>query len=250
MTMVRTPRRHHACDGAFNVRDLGGYPSAGGRHTRWGVLFRADALHRSPNATTKVGATLGWRTVLDLRSTTEVAAGYYHSGGVEVLHLPVLEELWDVSGVDHGLDAVEYLTTRYLQMLDVGAPAFRAAVSVLADTDRLPAVFHCAAGKDRTGVLAALVLSALGVGDDDIAADYHLSAAAMDQMVQWLGRNRPEVAEQMAAHPPALLACPPAAMHAFLAGLRFRFGSVERYLGEIGVTGLELDRLRQHLLQG
>jgi protein-tyrosine phosphatase len=180
MTMVRSSRRHVTCDAAFNLRDLGGYAAGDGSTVRWGTLYRADALHRTPEAAVAVAAELGWRTVVDLRTPAEQDLGRFESLGVTVVHLPVLAETWDDGGLQDDPDPVEYLTGRYLEMLDVGAPALRAAVEVLASTDRLPAVFHCSAGKDRTGVLAALVLSVLGVAGDDIAEDYHLSAPAMD----------------------------------------------------------------------
>jgi protein-tyrosine phosphatase len=134
-------------------------------------------------------------------------------------------------------------------MLDEGGEAIAAAFTILASAARLPAVFHCSAGKDRTGVLAALVLSALGVPDDVIAADYHLSALAVDQLVAWLKATRPELTEEMARQPKAFLSCPPEAMHAFLDALRARHGSIEAYLMGIGVESEVLARLRQVLLE-
>ena len=71
------------------------------------------------------------------------------------------------------------LGSLYIQMLDVGAPALSESLRVLADPAQVPAVFHCAAGKDRTGVLAAIVLSLLGVDEETIVGDYALTAAAM-----------------------------------------------------------------------
>jgi protein-tyrosine phosphatase len=195
VTAQARPSRHVECKGAFNVRDLGGYRTVDDRTIRWRTIFRADGLHCVPGTSETALAELGWRTVIDLRSAAETEVGTYRCDGVEVVHLPVLRETWDPAMfVDDG-DHVGFLVERYLEMLDEGAPAFAASVEILAASDRLPAVFHCSAGKDRTGVLASLVLAVLGVADHQIAADYHLSALAMDQLVAWLVENRPDLVD-------------------------------------------------------
>jgi protein-tyrosine phosphatase len=115
----------------------------------------------------------------------------------------------------------------------------------LGDPGAYPAVLFCAAGKDRTGTLTAIVLAAAGVGDDAIAADYALSAERLA-----VARARmPEIKrEQMAALPPALLTSPAAAMHGFLAGLRERHGSVEGYLASLGLGPDHVTALRAALV--
>ena len=244
---VLSRERHIGCHGAFNIRDLGGYATTDGQTVRWQTLYRADGLHRvPPSAAPGLGA-LGWRTVLDLRTTAEVDDGAFRAAGIEVIHLPILRRTW---GIPEQLDVdpVAFLSTHYVEMLDQGADAIAAAFTVLASTSRLPAVFHCSAGKDRTGVLAALVLSSIGVPDDTIAADYHLSAPAVEQLVAWLTATRPDLTEEMARQPKAYLSCPPEAMHAFLAALRARFGSVDGYLEGVGVTADVRRRLRDVLL--
>lgn len=235
--------RHVACAGVFNIRDLGGYATTDGRQTPWRTLYRADGLHRVTPAAGARLADLGWRTVLDLRTVAERDRGAYDHPGAEVIHLPVLRETWDITSIADGYDAVEFLVQRYVEMLDEGAGAFAAAVEILAAPERRPAVFHCAAGKDRTGVLAALVLAVLGVPDLTIAEDYALSTAAMDELVVWYREERPEVVEQMAQQPAHLLACPPEAMLAFLAHLRLEHGSVRQYLVDAGTAPQALDDL-------
>ena len=245
---VLSRARHIGCDGAFNIRDLGGYPTTDGRSVRWQVLYRADGLHRIPPEATSSLDHLGWRTVLDLRTTGEVDAGAFAPVGPEVIHLPILRATWGVPD-EVEVEPVSFLSTHYLQMLDEGAAAIAAGFAILASPARLPAVFHCSAGKDRTGVLAALVLSALGVADDVVAADYHLSAAAVEQLVAWLVATRPDLSEEMARQPKAFLSCPPEAMLTFLDGLRARHGSVERYLAGIGVDRACLEELRAGVLE-
>lgn len=241
--------RHIDCDGVFNLRDLGGYPTSDGRRVRWRTVFRADGLHRATNAELPAAA-LGWRTVIDLRTHAEHEAGRYAGAAVHPVHLPMLQDIWDATSFDVDLDdVIVFLTDRYLEMAVTGAAAIGTAFELLASPERLPAVFHCSAGKDRTGVLAALVLTTLGVDDDHIAADYHLSAAAMDRLVDWITANRPEVAEHMARQPQAFLACPPEAIAGFLDALRARHGSTDGYLASIGVTSATLDALRAVLLE-
>ena len=227
--------RHIDCEGAFNIRDLGGYPTTSGTTTRWGTLYRADGLHRiSPEARSTI-AQLGWRTVLDLRTQLEVDHGAFVDDGAIVVHLPVLQETWDGLFEDDG-DPATFLAARYVEMLDIGAPSIAAAVEILASSSRLPAVFHCSAGKDRTGVLAALILSMLGVDDDVIAGDYHLSAGSMDRLVAWINETQPELADHMARQPRALLACPPEAMLQLLGHIGREHGSAAAYLLDIGVA--------------
>lgn len=246
-----TLARHIACDGAFNVRDLGGYRAGDGRTVRWRTLFRADGLHRVEAADRDVLAALGWRTVLDLRTVVEVESGSYVRDGVDVVHLPLLRETWDAAALAaHDAEPVAFLAARYLEMAEHGADAIAAAFEVLAASTRLPVVFHCSAGKDRTGVLAALVLATLGVDDDEIADDYHRSAAAMDGLVAWITAHRPEVAEHIARQPAAFLACPPQAIVAFLDGLRARHDGVHGYLADIGVDARTIESLADVLLEG
>lgn len=256
------PSRHVRMDALFNVRDLGGYRTADGRSTRWQTLYRADGINRAGDADLERLLGLGLRTVIDLRTPAEVDERgrfpFERSAAVSVTsssepmsyhHLPVIRDTWAAWETDQDVDPVEFLVLRYLEMLDEGAPALAAALGVLADASNLPAVFHCAAGKDRTGVLAAIVLSLVGVDDGDIAHDYGLSAAAMEALVDWVGANVPEALDTMTDQPAAFLAAPPAAMLELLAEVRARHGSMERYVAAIGVDEASIVGLRVNLLR-
>ena len=248
MTATAVGDRHVTWRGIFNLRDLGGYPAAGGRSTRWQVVYRADGLHRAERAGSDVPA-LGWRTVLDLRTADERDLGVYSCDGVDVIHLPVLQRTWDFIDEACSEDAVEFLHERYAEMADCGAAAIATAFEVLASAARLPVVFHCSAGKDRTGVLAALVLATLGVDDDVIAADYALSERPVTDLIASLTASRPDPAAQVARQPSAVLACPPEAIRRFLEGLRDRYGSTDAYLQAIGVDAGTRLALREVLLE-
>jgi protein-tyrosine phosphatase len=240
------PLRHIEHDRVFNLRDLGGYHTSDGRSTRWGVLFRGDGLHR---LATSDCAALGLATVLDLRTVHEVTErGRLDVHGIDWHHLPVLQTMWDPTWFTDEITAERFLADRYLVMLAEGAESLGTALRVLADPQRLPAAFHCAAGKDRTGVLAALILSLVGVEDDTIAADYGLSRLGMGKLVEFVRVTYPERFDAMADQPAAFLDAPDDAMHIFLADLREQYGSVEAYAAEVGAGAEVVEALRANLL--
>ena len=142
-----------AFDHVFNFRDLGGYHTADDRTVRWRTVFRADGVHR---LTIDNIAPLGMRTVLDLRTPGELdERGRFTHDSIGYHHLPILERTWDRNTLNVEIDAAEFLADRYLEMLDEGGDSIARALHILADPSSLPLVFHCAAGKDRTGVVAA-----------------------------------------------------------------------------------------------
>jgi len=120
---------------------------------------------------------------------------------------------------------------------------------VLSQETALPAVFHCAAGKDRTGVLAALVLASLGVDDEHICADYGLTRDAMQRWTVWAKQHQPELAQRFATMPPVFLAADPEAMRIILEDLHGKFGSVTNYVREIGVEPEIIASLKHLLLE-
>ena len=245
MSAVPDLDRHLVYDTVFNLRDLGGYVGVDGRTVRWRTLFRGDGVHR---LTPEVFAELGVRTVLDLRTEAEITERGRADGAHDWHHLPVLRTVWEPSWVTEELAVERFLADRYLVMLEDGAESLGAAIHLLADPQRLPAVFHCAAGKDRTGVLAALVLSLLGVDDDDNAADYGLSRLGMDRMVEYVRVTYPDRFDTMAGQPAAFLGAPEAAMELVLADLRAAHGSVEGYAATVGVGEDVIGALRANLL--
>ena len=172
--------RHIPVESCFNLRDLGGYATAGGRQIRWRRLFRADGLHRT---TEEHLDDLGLVTVLDLRTNDEVHdRGRFPGTAVDYHHLPMFDVLPTEAELEQWA-VPRVMADHYLQMLDDGADSIREVFAVLSDPSAYPAVFHCAAGKDRTGVVAAVLLGVLGVPGDVIVADYALSGKAMLEML-------------------------------------------------------------------
>ena len=246
------PTRTLELDGVFNFRDLGGYATSDGRQVRWRTLFRADGLGRLTRADLDSLRPIGLRTVVDLRTRREIderGRFPFESYPVAFHHLSVLDRTWDREAArTANLPAVEFLHEAYLAMLADGARRFGAAFEILASADALPAVFHCAAGKDRTGLLAMLVLGALGVTRDAIVHDYALTAETMGRFLDTL-RADPERAAAVDAAPQSFFAAEPAAVERVLDDLERDHGSVRDYVLAHGVAAAALDRLDAALLE-
>ena len=251
--IVNHPRRLIGLEAVHNFRDLGGYATADGRSTRWRTLFRSDGLYRLRGADDMSRVRqLGLKSVIDLRTEREQREqGIFPTDDIEVTfhHLPIVDVTWSDTETPKFDDEVEFLVWGYRDMLEIGSSRFADAMHVLAQTDSLPAVFHCAAGIDRTGVLAALLLSSLGVDDAQICADYGLTKDAMRRSIAWSKVHRPELAERYATIPKAYLAADPRAMQIILAELAQRHGSVRNYVREIGVADSTVEALGNLLLE-
>jgi protein-tyrosine phosphatase len=160
--------RHLRLAGTRNLRDVGGYPAGPGRRTRWRTLLRSDALDRLPPGSQAALVELGLRQVIDLRWQHEVEqrpSVFVRSTDVRYRSVPLMPD----AAVPEGLAAT------YRHMLDTRGPALAAVARAMLEPDALPALVGCAAGVDRTGVTVALLLSAVGVPADVVAADYALS---------------------------------------------------------------------------
>ena len=244
------PSRTLSFDGCFNFRDLGGYRTADGRRTRWRRLFRADGLSRlTENDMAALGA-LGVVTVIDLRTDLEAdTQGRFPDdlGAISYHHLPLTDTL---PGEEETPDwhRPGFVSERYLGMLSEGTDTVSAAIRLLADPRRRPAVFHCSVGKDRTGVLSALVLGFLGVPDEVIVDDYALSYGAMLQILENLLERYPDSDAIVERYRPVILSAEPASMAGFVAGLRRTYGSFDALARLLGVTA-EVEALRAEILE-
>jgi protein-tyrosine phosphatase len=245
------PRRLVRLDAVHNFRDLGGYPARDGAVTRWRTLFRSDGLYRLTVDDRETVRGLGLATVIDLRSQAELdeRGRFPHEQlPVDFLHLPVIDTTWEHYADAADMEAVAFLTMAYTEMLEVGWQRFAAAIHALARPSALPAVFHCAAGKDRTGLLAALVLSAIGVPRLVVLHDYALTTAGIQRMREWVLRESPEMAARMLDAPDAFMAAAPEALDIILSRLCAEHGSIEAYLVAIGVSTDVQERLADLLL--
>jgi protein-tyrosine phosphatase len=182
--------RHLDWEGCANARDLGGLPTADGRRTRRGVVVRADALDHLTDAGWASLWAHGVRTVVDLRNDDELAADRVaRPDGLATVRVPLDgtddEEFWArwASGPQFGTPL--YYGPHLQRMPERSAAAVRAIARARAGG----VVFHCGLGRDRTGLVAMLVLALAGVAPADIAADYELSSDRVAPALARLGRD-------------------------------------------------------------
>ncbi|MFJ6674838.1 tyrosine-protein phosphatase [Actinosynnema sp. NPDC091369] len=247
------PSRFLDIDGLFNFRDLGGYRTGDGRSVAWGRLYRSDGLHRLTEHGVAAFLALGAATVLDLRTAAELAERTWEPPADwpgRLLHLPLLRRVPDWSALPPEDSArPDFAVDHYREIAAEGAAGLKAAVEALAAPDALPAVFHCAAGKDRTGVLAALVLRLLGVPAEDVADDYALSETAT---ARWQASVTAGGEDDTQAHwsdvPPSMLTANRGTMLAFLRAVEDEHGSPAGFAAGLGLSPATLDRLRAALL--
>jgi protein-tyrosine phosphatase len=236
----------------FNLRDLGGYPTADGRRVRWRRLFRGAGLQRLTGADLETVRALGLVTAIDLRTAGELETrGRYPSEVLPVTfhHLPMIDAIWDLTDLDPDEAPEHYLVARYREMLVEGSATIAETMRILSRPEELPAVFYCAAGKDRTGVLAALVLDALGVEPASIVADYHLSKERVERIRARALAGAGEPRSAMLDQPPAFMQAPAGAMELLLAWIREAHGSTPAYLEGIGVGRDTVAALAGNLLE-
>ena len=244
-----TYERHIQFERVFNFRDLGGYPTADGRTTRWRRLFRSDELHLVTEAEAeRYRQELALATVIDLRAPDELT----RRGGLGPLVAPPtahrLFPMWNerLDALVQGGFSGNPSGALYLEILDLAGDSIAGAVALMAEDTAYPAVFHCAAGKDRTGILAAVLLSAIGVDDATIVEDYaltQLSEARRNAHLVEIGQLRAD------EDPGPSWATVPAAVKEMLGTTRERHGSVAGYLGSRGVDQRTLERIGELLLE-
>jgi protein-tyrosine phosphatase len=244
------PERHLTWDGCLNVRDLGGHPTQDGGETRFGAVVRADSVRQLSDQGWQQLTGYGVSRIVDLRMDAERAEDPSEDTPVEVLHFPFFDEDSEVfREVDAAsLAAPDQVTaTRdvYLIFLERFRANVAAAVRAVADAPAGAVVVHCAGGKDRTGLVTALLLKVAGVSDEDVADDYAISEERLKpRHDRWLAEAETDE-ERERLH--RILVTPHESMLGVLHELERRYGSVEGYLKAGGLTDDDIERLRHRL---
>ena len=239
--------------GAYNVRDLGGCPTSDGKTTRYRAFLRADGLHNLSESSKTTLIEYGVRTVIDLRRTRETVEtpnALAGMKGVEYHHLNMIGDTAPPGYIPPPQDewtTPEATADIYRVLLDQRQDVISETLVTLANSMGHTAIYHCAAGTDRTGIISALLLGLADVPADTIIADYALSAHGLRNKL--LAEGIPDyLADQdfTLEDPPELLA-PPSAMEQTLQHLSDQYGGIEPYVHHIGLTDAHIDDIRNML---
>ena len=248
------PTRRLELDGAYNVRDIGGYDTVDGRRTRWKTFLRADGMHRLSARDQTTLLEYGIKTVVDLRRTEEVEEKpnvFERSDQVAYLRHNLSGDDVQANAPEPSadLDPVHRIAQNYSRNLDGRQPQYRDALGALASPGALPAIFHCTAGKDRTGRIAALILGNAGVPTATIVEDYGLSGRYWFEAYLASGADLDVASPVQTWQEFQGQACPPEAMRLVLQHLEDRYGGVQAYMRTIGLTDEQIESLRVAALE-
>ena len=244
--------RHHPFEACFNFRDIGGYPAADGRSVRWGCYFRAGRQDRMTEQDLAKVKEFGIATQIDLRKPDEVSEqgrGPLEAMGANYHNIAVIPE--------GGSDQLSRLVgdtdisgKRYLAYLDFGPESWVRLFEIFVQASAHPILLHCTAGKDRTGVSTAFLLSVLGVDRALIEADYKLTNLDVARQVEFI-ENTIGLPEGMDHDLMMRVAgVPEDAIGDFLNGLHERWGGPLDYLRSIGISDATMEAVREAFLEG
>lgn len=251
--------RHIRFSGARNFRDLGGYPTTDGRTVRWGVLYRSDSLHKLTNADLQKLASLEIARVFDFRSENEVS----HEpdrlpDGVKLVPLPMLDastRVWHEQRKDmvrnmKTLNPAEFLRATNSELATKFTPEYTRFYQELLTSNGKPILFHCAAGKDRTGFAAATLLRILGVPEDIILQDYLLTNRYLLDAFKWnLLIGTLLKGKKFTDGIRGFMKADENYLNAAFEALEAEHGSFENYVHSgLGLTDQDIERLKKYYL--
>lgn len=245
----RPPALHLDIEGCFNVRDAGGWPAADGGWMRTHVLYRADDPVRITDAGRTAIEALGLEAVVDLRQLNQVERSAGFAEPAITYHVPIVDQVIDTENPPR-LEQPGDIEALYQDMVQRGgAQLVRAVKAVAAHVCDGPVLVHCAAGKDRTGILVALIQAAIGIPLESIVEEYALSdkptRLRREEMV-----SNPLADDPPVARSPAVLWTAPAETMARFAGRAIEtYGSLEAWPAAMGVPPDAIGRLRDGLVE-
>lgn len=240
-------------DGCVNVRDLGGHPTENGGITRFGRVVRADSIRRLTDDGWAALAEYGIKTVVDLRFDWEIEADPPKALDLDVVHISLFggrnDERWaelDALSSAAG-DSVASTRAVYLELVEEHRQNLAIAVARVGTAAPGGVVVHCQAGKDRTGLVTALLLRLARVSRDDVAADYAVSERNLASQIEtWVAEAEDDAERRRRRR---VSATPAAAMEGVLEETERRYGDIEGYLHAAGASDEELAAARARLLE-
>ena len=246
--MTQKMERRITLEGCVNFRDLGGYRTGDGRTVKWRRLFRSDSPSSLTGADVQtVTGSLGLVSVVDLRSnagtTSNDGRGLLAESGIGYHQFPFLEARGLLPPTS-GEEVEKRLTDMYQWILMNAGALVAQAFATLAQPVNHPALFHCSAGKDRTGVLAATTLDVLGVAREQIVEDFLATNEVIDAILDRLKRM-PGFANSTREG----IMAPRVAIEKYLDGTQSEFGGSEAFLLHHGVYQSTIDNFRESMLE-
>ena len=251
--MTEKYNRHIRLKSVTNLRDIGGYKARNGKTIVWRRIFRSGEFAKiSRQDFQRLTQEISITTVIDLRSKFEVerqGIGLINEANIKYHNIAFITDDDDPKANERRYKDLKNMGEFYIeqaQQKEYGKHIIE-ALEVIAEPENHPLVFHCAVGKDRTGMLAAILLNLLGVGEDDIIQDYTLSEPYMDELLARL-KNNPQKNDPPLDIPEYFWKASPESMKLFLNTLRQEYGSIEGYLESMGSADSLAGRLKAALL--
>lgn len=257
--LLITKKRRIELEGAVNFRDLGGFKSTTGKSVKWSKVYRSDGLSRLTEDDLEKLKGLKIKTIVDFRSEKEKTKSpdkIPDHSSVNYVHLPIKSGEFDYITALNILTKNEsewpdhdFMMQNYLNYVDQCSGQWRTVLDLLAEEKNLPLLFHCTAGKDRTGACAAIILSMLSVAESDIVDDHQASNLFIEPIaVQIRSRLRDQGINADKLEP--FLSAPKNAILEFLNLINSRYGSILSYLtDELSMTQTKIEQIKSNLLE-
>ncbi len=256
---ISVAERRVPMEGTLNFRDLGGYRTTDDRHVKWGRIFRSDGLARLTAHDHALIKQMGIKQVYDFRAPSEVEKSPNNlppDGSVRTQDLPVVSHEFDTVAIMERIQKGDtdwinesLMIDGYIHNIESFADVWGTVIKNLIDPQKRPLVFHCTAGKDRTGVCASLILLTLGVSEEVVIEDHQLSnfflAPFLPKMAKYLQQFGVDIEDVM----PYMVA-PREAIVAVIERIRTQYGTVDRYLNsKSGVDLKTLELMKKEFLE-
>lgn len=236
-------------EGCFNFRDAGGWPTVGGQTMRQGVLYRGDAPERLTEAGRATVAALGLTCVVDLRQKRFVEISLGFAADDVTHHIELVDQMIDYNNIPRLEEPID-LTNMYIDLIGRCEPQLVRAIEIIADNvANGPVLVHCTAGKDRTGLVVALIQAGIGVTEESIADDFYRSDEPSRRRRAAMVKSPVTGDPPVARSPEFLWTAPRESMRLLASQAAEKFGSLQAWPLALGVSPAAIENLRIGLLQ-